>query len=103
MFLLPDTPRWYYARGRLEEADEILARLHDRPVSDLAVQNMRQSILSSLEHESEETESLNVSDLIWDRSNLRVGRRVRISFLIMSLQQMMGGLLLHHSPSLTLY
>ncbi|KAJ5698166.1 hypothetical protein N7462_000171 [Penicillium macrosclerotiorum] len=89
MFLLPDTPRWYYARGRLEEADGILARLHDRPIYDLAVQNMQQSILS-IEHEAEETKSLNVLDLIWDRSNLRVGRRIRISLLILSLQQMMG-------------
>lgn len=96
MFLLPDTPRWYYARGRLEEADAILARLHDRPVSSPAVQAMRQSILSSLEHEAEETKSINFLDLIWDRSNLRVGRRIRISFMILSLQQMMGRLPLHH-------
>lgn len=90
MFLLPDTPRWYYARGRLEEGDVILSRLHDRPVSNFAIQETRQSILGSLEHEAEETKSVKVLDLIWDRTDLRVGRRIRISFLIMSIQQMMG-------------
>ncbi|KAJ5753591.1 uncharacterized protein N7511_007744 [Penicillium nucicola] len=90
MFILPDTPRWYYVRGRLEEGDEVLSRLYDRPVLDSDVQAMRQSILQSLELESEETKSLNVLDLFWDRTDLRVGRRLRIAFLILSVQQMMG-------------
>ncbi|KAJ5683450.1 Major facilitator superfamily domain general substrate transporter [Penicillium macrosclerotiorum] len=90
MFLLPDTPRWYYARNRLDEGDEILARLHDRPISDLAVQEMRQSIILSIQHEAEVTKRISLLDLVWDRTNLRVGRRIRISFLILSIQQMMG-------------
>lgn len=90
MFLLPDTPRWYYVRGRLEEGDEILSRLFDRPVLDSDVQTMRESILASLELESEETKTLNPLHLFWDRTNLRVGRRLRIAFLILSVQQMMG-------------
>ncbi|CAI7677375.1 unnamed protein product [Penicillium discolor] len=90
MFLLPDTPRWYYVRGRLEEGDEVLSRLFDRPVLDSDVQTMRESILASLELESEETKTLNPLDLFWDRTNLRVGRRLRIAFLILSVQQMMG-------------
>lgn len=90
MFLLPDTPRWYYVRGRLEEGDEVLSRLFDRPVLDSDVQTMRESILESLELESEETKTLNPLDLFWDRTNLRVGRRLRIAFLILSVQQMMG-------------
>ncbi|KAJ5515018.1 Major facilitator superfamily domain general substrate transporter [Penicillium fimorum] len=90
MFLLPDTPRWYYVRGRLEEGDQILSRLYDRPVLYSEVQTMRETILASLELESEETKSLNVLNLFWDRTNLQVGRRLRIAFLILSLQQMMG-------------
>ncbi|OQE12190.1 hypothetical protein PENVUL_c001G03742 [Penicillium vulpinum] len=90
MFLLPDTPRWYYLRGHLEEGDKILSRLYDRPVLDSDVQTTRESILKSLELESEETKTLNPIDLFWDRTNLRVGRRLRIAFLMLSIQQMMG-------------
>lgn len=90
MFLLPDTPRWYFARGRYEEGDEILSRLHDRPISDPVVQEMRCSIIAAIEFESGESKGLNLLDLIWDRNELRVGRRIRIAFLILSLQQMMG-------------
>ncbi|KAL2834564.1 general substrate transporter [Aspergillus pseudoustus] len=89
MFLLPDTPRWYYARGRYEEGDNILARLHDCDVTDDAVQSMRQSIIVSIEFE-EESRKFNVLDLFWDKTKLRVGHRIRVAFLLLSMQQMMG-------------
>lgn len=90
MLLLPDTPRWYYVRGRLQEGDDILALLHDRPVSDPAVQTMRRSILAAVQFEAEEDKKFNILDLVWDRTDLRGGRRLRIAFLLLSLQQMMG-------------
>ncbi|RVX74849.1 hypothetical protein B0A52_01126 [Exophiala mesophila] len=90
MFFMPDTPRWYYARGRNEEGDDVVARLHDRPVEDPAVQAMRNEILASIKLEDEDEHKFNVIDLFWDRSDLKAGRRIRISFMILSLQQMMG-------------
>ncbi|KAJ5378274.1 uncharacterized protein N7496_005683 [Penicillium cataractarum] len=90
MFLLPDTPRWYYARARHEEGDDVLSRLHDRPLSHPAVQHMRHEILDSLKLEEEQTNQFRVLDLFWDRSNLKTGRRIRIAFMILALQQMMG-------------
>lgn len=96
MFLLPDTPRWYFTRGRHEEGDAILARLHDRPLSDPAVFNMRNAILSSLELEEEESNRFRKLDLFWDRGHLKAGRRIRIAFLILCLQQMMGMFSLHY-------
>lgn len=92
MSLLPDTPRWYFAKGRYEEGDKVLSRLFDRSVEDPAVQAMRSSILSSIDFEQDESNHFRLSDLIWDRTTLKVGRRVRISFLILSFQQMMGKL-----------
>jgi hypothetical protein len=89
MFLLPDTPRWYYARGRYDEGDDILARLHDCAVTDDAVQAMRQSIIASIEFEGE-SKKFNVWDLLWDKTKLRVGHRIRVAFLLLSMQQMMG-------------
>jgi len=90
MFFLPDTPRWYYAQGREAEGDDVLTRLHDRPIDDPAVQDMKTEILASIKLEDEDEHKFNILDLIWDRSDLRAGRRIRISFLILSIQQMMG-------------
>lgn len=90
MYILPDTPRWYYAKGRLDDGDSVLARLHDKPVIDPAVQEMKEAILASIRLENEESNKFSLLDLVWDRSDLRTGRRIRISFLILSMQQMMG-------------
>ena len=33
---------------------------------------------------------INLMDLLWDRSKLKTGRRLRIAFLILAIQQNMG-------------
>lgn len=90
MLLLPDTPRWYYAKGRIEDGDKVVCALFDAEVDDIRVQDMKQSILASIRLEEQDEHTFNLLHLIWDTSDLRVGRRIRISFLILSLQQMMG-------------
>lgn len=88
--LLPDTPRWYYAKGRIEEGDQVVCNLYDAEIEDLRVQEMKQSILASIRLEEQDEHSFRLLDLVWDRSGLRAGRRIRISFLILAIQQMMG-------------
>jgi hypothetical protein len=91
LFFLPDTPRWYYARGRNTEGDEVLSILHDLPAEHEKVQKQRNEILASLQLEAEDENRLDWKSLLfWDNTELRVGRRIRISFLILSIQQMMG-------------
>ena len=53
---------------------------------------MKSEIMASIKLEAEEENKFNPLDLIWDRSDLKAGRRIRISFLILSIQQMMGKL-----------
>lgn len=97
MLALPDTPRWYYAKGRDGEGDEVLCRLWDRELADERVQGMRMEIMASIKLEAEEENRFVWTDLVWDRSDLRGGRRIRISFLILSIQQMMGESVLSHT------
>lgn len=87
---MPDTPRWYYAKHRFEEGDRVLCRLHARPIDDEDVQRQRKEILETIELEEETQEKFNPITLIWDNTELRSGRRVRIGFLILTIQQMMG-------------
>lgn len=89
MFFLPDTPRWYYDKGRHGEGDSVLGRLHNRPIDSEIVQIQRQEIISVVELEKD-LASLNPLALIWDTTELKAGRRIRISFLILAIQQMMG-------------
>ncbi|QIW99849.1 hypothetical protein AMS68_005367 [Peltaster fructicola] len=89
LFCLPDTPRWYYARGRHAEGDKILARLHALPVEHEAVQLVRSEILNSMEEEAGEGK-INWLILFWDNTELQFGRRLRTSFLINWAQQFLG-------------
>jgi hypothetical protein len=81
LFMLPDTPRWYYARGHIDKGDKVLARLHNLPVEHNAVQLVRKEIIHSLQEEADE-ETLNWTCLFWDNTELQFGRRLRTSFLI---------------------
>ncbi len=90
MLILPDTPRWYYAQNRIEEGDAVLARLHALPVGSEHVQWVKKEIMESIELEEYEENKLSIKSLFWDNTELRVGRRIRISFMILSIQQMMG-------------
>ncbi|KAL5363129.1 general substrate transporter [Aspergillus floccosus] len=97
MVFCPDTPRWYYARRRIEEGDATLARFYgvyrdgtpdfqDYP----ELQSIKSDVMQNFEVETEEENRLTLLSLIWDNTPLRVGRRVRISFMILAIQQMNG-------------
>lgn len=89
LFCLPDTPRWYYAVGRMQEGDQTLARLHGLPVEHEAVQMVREEILATLKEEDDDGK-ISLWLLFWDNTELQFGRRLRTSFLINWAQQFLG-------------
>lgn len=89
MLMLPDTPRWYYEMGRNDEGDQVLAALHDLPLEAEPVQHVRQEIFDVIQLEGGDNK-LNLLDIFWDRSRQKFGRRLRISFLVLAIQQNMG-------------
>ncbi|KAJ5532458.1 hypothetical protein N7494_009010 [Penicillium frequentans] len=97
MVFLPDTPRWYYARDRIDEGDKTLSRIYgvyrtginnSNDIEEIRV--LKASIMENFEVEEESSNRLTLLSLIWDNTPLRVGRRVRISFIILAIQQSMG-------------
>ncbi|KAK7902702.1 hypothetical protein LTR67_002348 [Exophiala xenobiotica] len=90
ILFIPDTPRWYYATGRHGQGDRVLTQLYELPLEHENVQTIKAQILASLRLEEEEENRFNFLDLFWDRSNLRVGQRIRMAFLLQAFQNMMG-------------
>ena len=88
LIFLPDTPRWYYAVGRMEEGDDVLSRLHGLPLDHEDVQSQKQEVMDSIEEE--QNTHFNVWLLFWDNTEYQVGRRLRTSFLILFVQQFLG-------------
>jgi hypothetical protein len=86
---LPDTPRWYYYVGRVEEGDAALCKIYARPLTDPEVSASKLGILIAIELEKN-APRLRFSDFFWDRSDYKVVRRLTICFGILSIQQLMG-------------
>lgn len=89
MFFLPDTPRWYYVKGRIDEGDQVLSALHDLPIDDEHVKAQRAQIFQAIEIESAQ-KPFNPLTLIWDNTELQAGRRLRTAFMVLAIQQLMG-------------
>lgn len=89
LFCLPDTPRWYFARGQVDKGTNVLARLHNLPVEHEAVQLVKAEILGSLSTE-EDDGHFNFWLLFWDNTELQFGRRLRTAFWINWAQQFLG-------------
>lgn len=51
---------------------------------------MHDAIVRSITLEDSEENKFNFKHLFWDKTPLRAGRRLRIAFLILSCQQLMG-------------
>jgi len=90
VFFLPDTPRWYYVKGRMADGDAVLERLFEAPLEDPRVKYVKDEILASIALENEEKAKFRISLIFWDNSELHVGRRIRIAFMLLFLQQMNG-------------
>ena len=58
----------------------MLAALHAKPLSSVEVQTQKQEIMDAIALESSHAR-INLLDLLWDRSKLKTGRRLRIAFL----------------------
>ncbi|RFU25408.1 hypothetical protein B7463_g10928, partial [Scytalidium lignicola] len=94
MIFLPDTPRWYYAKNRIEEGDAALCRLFDRPIDDSEVQKIKQEIFALIQIELEANSSLRWQQFltlgIIDKTPLRVVRRLSMCFWITFIREWMG-------------
>ncbi|OAA65316.1 MFS transporter [Niveomyces insectorum RCEF 264] len=103
MFFLPDTPRWYYARNKIEKGDAALSQLYDEEVDSAAVQNTKRSIMAAIEIELEANTGIPWSQFltlgIVDTTKIKVVRRLVICFCLPLLGEWMGiSLLAYFAP-----
>uniref|UniRef100_A0A1Y1KAA3 Major facilitator superfamily (MFS) profile domain-containing protein n=1 Tax=Photinus pyralis TaxID=7054 RepID=A0A1Y1KAA3_PHOPY len=87
---IPDTPRFYYAKGREAEGDSVLERLHASALSSPQVQHSKNQILTSLELENAEASKLRIKDFFWDTSDTQTARRIRTGIIIFALAYLQG-------------
>ncbi|KIW95864.1 uncharacterized protein Z519_02928 [Cladophialophora bantiana CBS 173.52] len=88
IFLLPESPRWLYARGYVEAANNVLARVYDQTEHSELVQATYAALKSREKGFRLFTQCIKA--MFWDTTDLKLGRRLRLCFLIMMLQEMSG-------------
>lgn len=103
MWFLPDTPRWYYARGRIAEGDAVLCQLIDKDMDDPHFQDTKKDIMIAIEIETEANQSLHWKQFLTmgfvDHTELKIIRRLVICFWIPFLGEWMGvSLLAYFAP-----
>lgn len=86
----PDTPRYYYAKNQIAEADAILERLYGCSLAESHVQQAKAEILASLELEKADTARLRLKDFIWDTSDMQAARRIRTGMILIGVAYLMG-------------
>ncbi|EOD47809.1 putative hexose carrier protein [Neofusicoccum parvum] len=86
----PDTPRYYYAKGRNEQGDNTLERLYGKALDDHEVSQSRKDILASIELEKVATASLRLKDFFWDTSDLQAARRIRTGVILVGIGYLIG-------------
>lgn len=86
--LLPESPRWLYSNGHLDDADDVMARILQVPVHDPTVLARRAEVLEALKVEKE-TE-FRLKNIFFDDSPINTSWRIWIGVIIQFLQQLGG-------------
>ncbi|KAL9109794.1 MAG: hypothetical protein Q9227_005663 [Pyrenula ochraceoflavens] len=87
---LPDTPRYFYAKGQTAQADSVLEQLYASPLSEPHVQHAKDEIIASLELERADSATLKITDFFWDTSSLQAARRIRTGVFLVGIAYLMG-------------
>ncbi|KAK5281323.1 hypothetical protein LTR40_005037 [Exophiala xenobiotica] len=88
IFFLPESPRYLYACGAVEDADNIMARIYSVPVDSAEVAKHRADVFAALEMEKEYKFSF--KNLFYDTSPVNTTWRLWLGVLCQLLQQMDG-------------
>ncbi|KAG9768053.1 hypothetical protein KCU88_g7308, partial [Aureobasidium melanogenum] len=88
IFFLPESPRYLYANGHIEDADDIMARIYSVPLDSVEVANHRSDVLAALEAEKES--EFGWKNFFYDTSPVRTTWRLWLGVLVQFFQQMDG-------------
>lgn len=95
-----ESPRWLYAKGRIQEGDASLERLCGKSVSDPTVKAQRDEILAAIRLEEADTRRITTASFFRrDKTETKVIKRIWISWLLQVGKPFFGGNLITYCKS----
>ncbi|ETI21553.1 hypothetical protein G647_07900 [Cladophialophora carrionii CBS 160.54] len=88
IFFLPESPRYLYAQGHIDDADHVMARIYSVPVDSAEVAKQRSDVFTALEAEKEY--NFTIKNLFYDNSPVNTTWRLWLGVLVQFFQQMDG-------------
>ncbi|KIW64609.1 hypothetical protein PV04_09532 [Phialophora macrospora] len=88
IFFLPESPRYLYAQGHVDDADHVMARIYSVSVDSAEVTKQRSDVFAALEAEKEF--NFSVKNLFYDNSPTNTTWRLWLCVLVQFFQQMDG-------------
>ena len=88
IFLLPESPRYLYANGHTDDADQVMSRIYSVAVDSAQVTKHRKDIFAAIDAEKETKFSL--KNLFYENGHMNTTWRLWMCFLIQCLQQLDG-------------
>ncbi|KAJ9604383.1 hypothetical protein H2200_011217 [Cladophialophora chaetospira] len=88
IFFLPESPRYLYAQGHIDDADHIMARIYSVPFDSAEVLKQRSQVFAALEAEKEY--NFTFKNLFYDNSPVNTTWRLWLGVLVQFFQQMDG-------------
>ncbi|KAF9026723.1 general substrate transporter [Hymenopellis radicata] len=87
-----ESPRWLYAKGRIEEGDASLERLNGKTLDDPEVKAQKAELIKALQLEAEDSASINLAAFFKkDTTETKVVRRIWISWILQVGRPFYGG------------
>lgn len=101
IFFVPESPRWLLAHGMTEDGLDVLQRLHGSTAASEEFREIQAAIEVEVQLEKNIEGSILFScakSIIWDTTDLRIGRRLRLCIAMGFLQEMSGLNVVSHNP-----